>query len=181
MVFTVSTSVLKELPLTVRIALNVLMKGFFTLINNFFNYQINGTSAGWTATATASSYETCIYPSFAKFAFNSTISASSANTAVSQAYYQDFMVSNVSTTQKFYLLQITDPIAYEVFVENLSTQTYLPALVKVLLYNQNTNSSIQITELKTGYNSGTALTLQDNDTYKLIAYTLNGKTQDSSL
>ena len=47
MVFTVSTSVLKELPFTVRIALNVLMKGFFTLINNFFNYQINGTSAGW--------------------------------------------------------------------------------------------------------------------------------------
>ena len=165
---------------TTAITSNVLMKGFFTLINNFFNYQINGTSAGWTATATASTYSTCIYPSFANFMFNNTISASTANTAVSTEYYQEFGVSNTTNTQKIYLLQIPDPIAYEVFVENLSTVTYIPALVKVLLYEPDTNSTIQISELKTGYNSGTALTLQDNDTYKLIAYTLNGKTQIGS-
>ena len=165
---------------TSAITSNVLMKGFFTLINNFFTYQINGTSAGWTATATAPSYKTCIYPSFASFKFNNTISASAANTAVSTAYYQDFPVSNITNTQKLYLLQIPNPIAYEVFVENVSTVTYIPALVKVLLYDANTNSTIQISELKTAQNSGTALTLQNNDTYKLIAYTPNGKTNIGS-
>ena len=156
------------------------MKGYFTLINNFFNYQINGTAAGWTANASAPSYKTCIYPTFASFSFNNTVSASTANTAVSTAYYQDFPVSNVTNTQKLYLLQIPNPIAYEVFVENVSTVTYIPALVKVLLYDANTNSTIQISELKTGANSGTALTLQNNDTYKLIAYTPNGKTNIGS-
>ena len=159
---------------------NVLMKGYFTLINNLFNYQINGTSAGWTATATASSYKTCIYPSFASFRFNNTISASTANTATSTSYYQNFLVNNITNTQKMYLLQIPDPIAYEVYVENVSTVKYIGALVKVLLYNPNTNSTIQISELKTATNSGTGLTLQNNDTYKLVAYTLNGQTEIGS-
>jgi hypothetical protein len=53
-------------------------------------------------------------------------------------------------------------------------------LVKVLLYDANTNSTIQISELKTGFDSGTGLTLQNNDTYKLIAYTPNGKTNIGS-
>ena len=98
---------------------------------NFFTYQINGTSAGWTATATAPSYKTCIYPSFASFNFNNTISASTVNTAVSTAYYQDFPVSNITNTQKLYLLQIPNPIAYEVFVENVSTLEVI-ALVGLL-------------------------------------------------
>ena len=160
---------------TSAITANVLMKGYFTLINNFFKYKINGTAAGWTATATAPSYSTCIYPNFASFDFNSTILASTANSATTQTFYQLFHVSNKTNTQDTYLLNIPNPVAYEVFVENLSTVSYIPALVKVLLYDPNTNSTIQISELKTGANSGTALTLQDNDTYKLIAYTPNGK------
>ena len=52
------------------------------------------------------------------------------------------------------LLQIPNPIAYEVFVENVSTVTYIPALVKVLLYDASTNSAIQISELKTRGSSG---------------------------
>jgi hypothetical protein len=165
---------------TSAITANVLMKGYFTLVNNFFKYKINGTAAGWTATATAPSYSTCIYPNFASFDFNSTILASTANSATTQTFYQLFHVSNKTNTQDTYLLNIPNPVAYEVFVENLSTVSYIPALVKVLLYDPNTNSTIQISELKTGANSGTALTLQDNDTYKLIAYTPNGKSNIGS-
>ena len=156
---------------------NVLLSGFYTIVRNLYQSNaISGTSAGFTSTATSNTYETCIYPSWAKFNVSATTQYNSTNTVLSNYYLNQLPLSNTLTTLQLYLNLEPNPIQYEIFVQNGSTLNYIPALVKVLLYNVNTNSSTLVNELKTQANSGVFTLLNNQSFYQFQAFTPDGKT-----
>ncbi len=156
---------------------NVLLSGFYTIVRNLYQSNaISGTSAGFTSTATSNTYETCIYPSWAKFNVSATANYNSTNTVLSNYYLNQLPLSNTLTTLQLYLNLEPNPIQYEIFVQNGSTLNYIPALVKVLLYNVNTNSSTLVNELKTQANSGVFTLLNNQSFYQFQAFTPDGKT-----
>ena len=156
---------------------NVLLSGFYTIVRNLYQSNaISGTSAGFTSTATSNTYETCIYPSWAKFNVSATTQYNSTNTVLSNYYLNQLPLSNTLTTLQLYLNLEPNPIQYEIFVQNGSTLNYIPALVKVLLYNVNTNSSMLVNELKTQADSGVFTLLNNQSFYQFQAFTPDGKT-----
>ena len=151
---------------------NVLLQGSFIIRNQLYTSNtINGTNAGFTTTATSNKYYTCIYPNFASFISGGSFKYSSVGATNATFYLQNLSTSNKSTTEKLYLYNISSPILYEVAVENVTSASYIPALVQVDLYNPNTNTSILVNEFYTQGGSGTYINLQDQRTYRFVAYT----------
>ena len=151
---------------------NVLLQGSFIIRNNLYTSNtINGTNAGFTSTATANKYYSCIYPNFATFISGGSFKYSSVGATNATFYLQNLTTSNKSTTEKLYLYNISSPILYEVAVENVTSASYIPALVEVDLYNPNTNTSILVNEFYTQGGSGTYINLQNQREYRFVAYT----------
>lgn len=153
-------------------AANVLLQGSFIIRNQLYiSNTINGTNAGFTTSATSNKYYTCIYPNFASFITGGSFKYSSVGATNATFYLQNLSTSNRTTTEKLYLYNISSPILYEVAVENVTSASYIPALVQVDLYNPNTNTSILVNEFYTQGGSGTYINLQDQRTYRFVAYT----------
>ena len=151
---------------------NVLLQGSFIIRNNLYTSNtINGTNAGFTSTATANKYYSCIYPNFATFISGGSFKYSSVGATNATFYLQNLTTSNKSVTEKLYLYNISSPILYEVAVENVTSASYIPALVEVDLYNPNTNTSILVNEFYTQGGSGTYINLQNQREYRFVAYT----------
>lgn len=154
---------------------NVLLSGFFNVVNNGYTSPvISGTDAGFTPAATSNTYSTCMYPAWAHFAANATLQYSS-NSLLSRGVLQRVAVSSGIIDEVFYIEEQSDPLSYQVVVQNASTLAYMPALVKVLLYNINTNNGILVNELAASSQSGAYTFLNNTKTYQLQAFTPNGK------
>ena len=157
---------------------NVLFTGSFQVFDQLYQSNtIPGTSAGLSANAIANTYTTCIYPSFAQFQASGSFVYSGVNTSKANYYLQRLPVSNSSQNIDLYLETLSNPILYEVAVENVSANQYIAALVQELLYDSNTNSSVLVDEFYTQAGSGTYTYLNNQAQYKFIAYTPNYPTK----
>ena len=160
---------------------NVLVQTFFNPIENgYTGPTISGTAgATFTNPATSNSYVSCIYPSFAHFGISATLTYSSAltHTPAQSSIYINYPISNVIQPQKLYILPNSTPLQYEIFIQNTSSDAFIAGLVKIGLYNPNTNTTIPVGTILVPAGLGTLVTLQGGgDKYVFQAYTTDGQT-----
>lgn len=160
---------------------NVLFQGFYRIINNnYVSPTINGINAGLSPTATSNTYATCMFPPWGQFKINGTFVYNSTNTITSTFKYVNQQVTNsvpALQPQKLYLTPTFSNAAfYNIAVFNTTSQLYISALVQQLFYVVNSNSSILQTEFTTPAGGGFVTTLQNQQFYKFVVYSLDGRT-----
>lgn len=149
---------------------NVLISGAFVPSKQLYTGNtIPGTSGGFTGSATANTYSTCIYPTWGQFNITGNFTYGSAGTASSGYILNHLGISNVIDNLKLYLNVVASPIQYEIAVQNVTTLTYIPAVIQVLQYDANTATAIPISQLQTTLGTGAFIQLNETSFYKFIA------------
>lgn len=149
---------------------NVLISGAFVPSKQLYTGNtIPGTSGGFTGSATANTYSTCIYPTWGQFNITGSFTYSSAGTASSGYILNHLGISNVIDNLKLYLNVVALPIQYEIAVQNVTTLTYIPAVIQVLQYDANTATAIPVSQLQTTLGTGAFIQLNETSFYKFIA------------
>ena len=157
---------------------NVFIQGFFVpALNTYTGATVAGTSAGFPVTpgsntfvAASNTYQTCIYPSWGKFKVSGTYLYNDTNSITASYYFINQFISNTQTQVILYLSTLSTATLYNLAVLNVSSQTYVPALVQVALYNPNTNKTVVINELKTTGSGSVPTYLNIGSLYKFFAY-----------
>ena len=154
---------------------NVQLNGFYQVVNGAYTGpSINGTDAGLSAKATSDQYETCQTPADIKFPVSGGFSYQTPNSIIAQ-YFLVQQSSQPKNNIHLYISSALTSIAqYNIGVENVTTLTFIPALVEVAQYIPNTNSSVVVNEFQTSAGSGYVVDLEQGTIYRLIAYTLSG-------
>ena len=152
---------------------NVLLTGFYSIVSGSYSSPtIPGTSAGLSASATANSYQTCQYPSWAVLPVNGAFQYGTPN-SITAGFYLVQQASQPPNNVHLYLSSSLTAISqYDVAVEYVPSQTFIAATVQVLQYIPNTNSSVLVNEFQTSAGSGYVINLQSGTIYRFAAYGL---------
>jgi hypothetical protein len=161
---------------------NVQLNGNFRLNNG---NVIPGNTAGLFLTTNGFEYWTCEQPTGAAFIVNATLNYSTnkamtlnpntINSTVANYYFVNLPTSDVLQEIPLYLTYINNPSTYNIKVQNLSTGSFIPAIVEVMRYNINNGNSLVVNEVKTPSGGGKIVNLQTNAQYQFFVYSLTGE------
>ena len=152
---------------------SLLLGSFIPQLGLYVGSTINGSAAGLTTTATANTYSTCIYPSWASFNTSGTFITMNANYSDLQYMLINQKTDNVSQNLNVYMQQIYTPSSYDIVVER-GTNNFISAVVQEMLHNYNTNQSVVVNTFQTPAGGGFVTNLQTGAYYQFKVYTNTG-------
>lgn len=170
------------LPNSAIFTSNVFLSGYYQIIKNSFSFNaVGGSASGFppVGTATANTYSTCIFPSWAggpaSFSVSGFYQYNASTYAQAGFYLVNQRISNSLQYINLYLSNTLNPELYSIAVQNATTGAYIASTVQILQFQPDTNSSILVNEIQTPSGGTTQTYLTVGQKYQFAVYSAGGQ------